>query len=157
MNTRRFFLATALFALLGPGLAACATANGQTAPAADSAVQSAQSADTTKAALGVRKPKHVSVAIMTARDMLSGEAEQPADEVAIVTCGPAIRALAQDSDRASEVRQALDRGIAIKACGVTVERMGFDADRFIDGVEVVPNGFVELIRLQKQGYLSIEL
>ena len=119
MNTRRFFLATALFALLGPGLAACATANGQTAPAADSAVQSAQSADT--------------------------------------TCGPAIRALAQDSDRASEVRQALDRGIAIKACGVTVERMGFDADRFIDGVEVVPNGFVELIRLQKQGYLSIEL
>ena len=139
--------------LLGTGLGACATAEGGTVGQADGTAVAEQ----TRAAIGVRKPKHVEVAIMTARQMLAGEAEQSADRVDIVTCGPAIRALATDSDRADIVRQAVEAGVRLKACGVTVERMGFDASGFIDGVEVVPNGFVELIRLQKQGFHTIEL
>ena len=138
--------------LLGTGLTACATAEGETGGEAETV-----DAEQTRAAIGVRKPKHVEVAIMTARQMLAGGAEQSADRVDIVTCGPAIRALATDSDRADTVRAGLEEGVRLKACGVTVERMGFDASRFIDGVEVVPNGFVELIRLQKQGFHTIEL
>lgn len=145
-------IAIVLVALLGTGLTACATASGETGGKGE-AVETAP----TEAALGVRKPKHVEVATMTARQMLSGEAEQSADRVVIVACGPAIRELARESDRAEIVRKGLEAGVEYRACGVTVERMGFDASTFIDDVEVVPNGFVELIRLQEEGFHSIEL
>lgn len=141
-------------ALFAAGLAGCATASGETG--GDDAGAAAES-EQTRAAIGVRKPKHVEVAVMSARQMLAGEAEQSADRVDIVTCGPAIRSLATGSDRADIVREGLEAGVRLKACGVTIERMGFDKSKFIDGVEVVPNGFVELIRLQKQGFHSIEL
>lgn len=143
-----------LVVVLTAGLAACTTARGQHA----SSQQKEATAETTKVALGVRKPKHVEVGIQTARQMLSGEATLTADRVDIVACGPAIRALASDGERADVVRQGLDAGIRLKACGVTVERMGFKAERFVDGVEVVPNGFVEILRLQdEEGFESMEL
>lgn len=141
-----------LVALFGTGLSACATASGETG-----GEREAVETDRTSVALGVRKPKHVEVATMTARQMLDGEAEQSADEVVIVACGPAIREFAGESDRAEIVRDGLEAGVQYRACGVTVERMGFDASTFIDGVEVVPNGFVELIRLQEEGFHTIEL
>ena len=147
-----------LFALLIATVGAgCATGNSARSAADAAAVGSGQASTKAKAAFGVRKPKHVGVALMTAHDMLHEETSQPAEAVAIVACGPAIRALSVDSKLADRVRQGLEEDVQIKACGVTVERMGFDASRFIDGVEVVPNGFTELIRLQKQGYQSVEL
>lgn len=152
MTMRKVFGAV-LVTLLAAGLTGCATANGETGDQNSPAAETAE----TKAALGVRKPKHVTVATMTARRMLSGEAEQSADEVVIVACGPAIRQLADGSERAETVREGLEAGVKYRACGVTVERMGFDASTFIDGVEVVPNGFVELIRLQEEGFHTIEL
>lgn len=157
-NKSLSYLTVALFAV---GLAGCATQSAHESSRTDAASQqttaASQSDDTTKAAFGVRKPRHISVATMTARQMLAGEAEVAADRVVIVACGPAIRALADDSDRADTVRQGLESGVDYKACGVTVERMNFDASTFIDGVDLVPNGFVELIRLQKEGFHSMEL
>lgn len=143
-------------ALAVAGTAACATPDSGQA-GADTAQRAGTTTDATRAVFGVRKPKHVGVATMTAREMLSGEAERPAERVAVVACGPAIRALAADSKFADRVRAAIGEGVAYKACGVTVERMGFDASRFIDGVDVVPNGFVEIIRLQERGFHSLEL
>lgn len=151
--TKRKVFGIVLVTLFTSGLSACATAGAETADQNQTAAETTQ----TKAALGVRKPKHVKVATMTARQMLAGEAEQSADEVTIVTCGPAIRQLADGSKRADIVRKGLEAGVKYRACGVTVERMGFDASTFIDGVEVVPNGFVELIRLQEEGFHTIEL
>jgi intracellular sulfur oxidation DsrE/DsrF family protein len=151
--TKRKVFGIVLFALFATGLTACATAGAETADQNQTAAESTA----TKAALGVRKPKHVAVATMTARQMLAGEAEMSADEVTIVTCGPAIRQLADGSKRADIVRKGMEDGVQYKACGVTVERMGFDDSKFLDGVEVVPNGFVELLRLQEQGFHTIEL
>lgn len=147
-------------AFLAAGLTGCATQSAQASNSTDASSQqptASSQSDETKAAFGVRKPKHISVATMTARHMLAGEAEVAADRVVIVACGPAIRSLADDSDRADTVRKGLESGVEYKACGVTVERMGFDASTFIDGVDLVPNGFVELIRLQKEGFHSMEL
>jgi intracellular sulfur oxidation DsrE/DsrF family protein len=138
---------------LSVGLAGCATTGSDGPKDRGGAVSEPE----VKAAFGVRKPKHVGVALMSARTMLSGEAEQHADEVVIVACGPAIRALAAGGKFDDRVQSAIDRGVQLKACGVTIERMGFDATRFVEGVEVVPNGFVELVRLQESGYHSIEL
>ena len=151
--TMRNVFGAVLVILFAAGLTGCATANGETGGQNSPAAETAE----TKAALGVRKPKHVAVATMTARQMLAGEAEMSADEVTIVTCGPAIRQLADGSKRADIVRKGMEDGVQYKACGVTVERMGFDASKFLDGVEVVPNGFVELLRLQEEGVHTIEL
>jgi intracellular sulfur oxidation DsrE/DsrF family protein len=148
---------TAIAMVMMVSLAAgCATGGGAEG-GAETTAASEEASRAAKAAFGVRKPKHVGVALMSAHDMLHGEASQSVGEVAIVACGPAIRALATDSKFADRVHQGLDEGVKITACGVTVDRMGFDADRFIEGVEVVPNGFIELIRLQELGYHSVEL
>jgi hypothetical protein len=150
----RYKVAIVLLAILAiTGLNACATASGSTGGEQTASAET----DATRVVFGVRKPKHVGVSLMSARNMLSGEAEQSADRVDIVACGPAIRALATDSKFADRVREGLSKGIRMKACGVTVERMGFDASTFVEGVEVVPNGFVELMRLQEKGFHSVEL
>lgn len=153
VEKRRIQLAVFVVSLLGLVAAGCAGPSSQTE--SSEGVQT-RPADT-KTAIGVRKPKHVGVALMTAEKMLSGEAAQKASAMVIVACGPAIRALAKQSKFAEDVRAGLGNGVRVKACGVTVERMGFDASRFIEGVEVVDNGFVELIRLQAAGYRTIEL
>ncbi|MFB6371764.1 MAG: DsrE family protein [Bradymonadaceae bacterium] len=157
MQIRNRVVVVVALALFGTGLTACATANGHTTGNSNADTSTAAESESTKAAIGVRKPKHVGVALMTADQMLSGQATQSADQFTLVTCGPAIRALGTDSKFADRVREGLEAGVEIKACGVTVERMGFDKSTFIDGVEVVPNGFVELLRLQEEGFHTIEL
>lgn len=154
-------LLAALAAVLLVGMTAgCATGGGagpEGDAGAESAVDRTRGEAPSKVVLAVRKPKHVKVAMMTARQMLSGEATHEAERVDIVACGPAIRALGVESKVAGQVKRSLEGGIRIKACGLTVEKMGFDRERFIDGVDVVPNGLTEIVRLQAEGFHSVEL
>jgi hypothetical protein len=97
------------------------------------------------------------VALLTARQMLSGQGEYRADDVTIVACGKGVPALKTDGELAGAIAETQAMGAKIRACGLTVEHMGISPSALADGVEVVPNGFVELIRLQSKGYYTIEL
>lgn len=129
---------------------------GCTTPKATEVKQGQSASKLGKVAIGIRKPKHLKVAMMTAHNMLSNKGHR-AKQVSIVACGPAVKDLQTSSPVASKVKQSLDNDIRIVACGVTVDRMGLDKDSFISGVIVVPNGITELARLQANGYVSIEL
>jgi intracellular sulfur oxidation DsrE/DsrF family protein len=151
-----FFRPTVLLSLMmATGLFVGAV--GCAGPSAETRKGPSASTDSKRVVLGVRQPKHLKVAMTTAHDMLQGEGAYRAETVAIVACGPAVRSMQQDSKLAEPISKAARRGIALKACGVTVEKMGLDRDAFLESIEVVPNGFTEIVRLQSKGYHSIEL
>lgn len=151
----RNFWIILLLTLIGTA-SACAPSSRTTADVPHDARASSPQ-DTGKAAIGVRTARHMKVALLTARQMLSGDGEYRADEVTIVACGKGVPALKSDGDLADDIASTQSLGAKIRACGLTVEQMGLSPDALAEGVEVVPNGFVELIRLQSKGYYTIEL
>lgn len=74
------------------------------------------------------------------------------DEIAIVAQAKGIEPLKRDGDGSDEVRSLLDDGVAVKACGNTLELFDLAEDDLLDGVETVGSGAVELSRLQDEGY-----
>lgn len=109
-----------------------------------------------QAALGVRTERHLDVALLTARQMLAGEGLK-AREVDIVVCGPGVEALTTGSEYVAEVAEHLDRAGRVVVCGLTLEELDIDSGSLLPGVTVVPNGLVEIFRLQQEGFLSLEL
>ncbi|MGM0556560.1 MAG: DsrE family protein [Myxococcota bacterium] len=144
-------------ALLTVLLAASCAPTSQQGPDATTEHRVSSTADERKAAIGVRSKRHMKVALLSARQMLSGEGTYSADRVAIVACGGGVSALEKGGDLTEDIRKSQAMGAEISACGLTVEHLGLSPDALADGVDVVPNGFVELIRLQSEGYYTIEL
>lgn len=149
-------LSIALTTALGAG---CASSSQAATPPEQAARQpvASEPVESKKAVLGVRTPRHMKVALLTARQMLSGEGTWAAEEVAIVACGGAVPALQKDSDLAADIAKTQEMGAHIAACGLTMEHKGIAEESLAEGVEVVPNGITEIVRLQSQGYLSVEL
>lgn len=145
-----------LVAVMGLVAAGCAT---PTADASSGPQERAveENGEPNRAALGIRAPKHLKVSLITARQMLAGKGGYEAERIAIVVCGNAVEGLVEGSKLEDELEEIQEKPVTIVACGLTVERKGIDEADLIDGVEVVPNGIVELARLQEQGYESIEL
>lgn len=137
-------------------LAGCTTTSQHEADSADA--NAAQNAvETNKAAIGVRTERHLKVALLTARQMLSDNADYQADQVTIVAFGGAVPALRKDGKLIDDINKSVAMGVEIAVCGLTIKHKKIEADALADGVEVVPNGFVELIRLQSEGFHTIEL
>lgn len=74
------------------------------------------------------------------------------DEVAVVAQSKGIRAVSADGDRADRVAALRDDGVAFSACANTLEAMDLDESDLVDGIETVPEGAVEVTRLQDEGY-----
>ena len=160
----------ALFALLGMMglLGACASSGdrasdeqqavGQSVPG-QSTGQSAQRSTTGRlAAIGVQTERHLDVSLLTARQMFEGVGDYQADQVTIVACGPAVKSLLKGSGIEAELEKTRAKGdVRVVACGITLEQMKLDPDQLADGVEAVPNGFIELARLQALGYDAVVL
>lgn len=148
-------IAIPLVTTLGVG---CAASNRTGSPPEQVVEQPAeQPAVSKKVVLAVRTPRHMNVALLTARQMLSGEGTWEAEQVAIVACGGAVPALRNTSELAADTAKTQRMGARISACGLTMKRKGIGRDELVDGVEVVPNGITEIVRLQSRGYLSVEL
>lgn len=133
--------------------AGCVTSSTRAAPPQNQS----QSVETSNVVLAVRTPRHLNVAMLTARQMLDGEGSFTAARVDVVACGDAVVSLTQDSEGAVAVRDTLDRGVRIVACGITIEQKGIDPSTLLPRVEVVPNGLTEIVRLQSIGFYSVEL
>ena len=77
------------------------------------------------------------------------------DDVAVVVQAGGIDAVTTRGDHGEEVRSLLDRGVSFAACENTLDTNDLDESDLIDGVETVPEGAVEVTRLQDEGYAYI--
>lgn len=86
-----------------------------------------------------------------ARNLLDDETGS-IDEVAVVVQAGGINAVRADGEFADRVRSLLDDGVAFKACRNTLELNDMDESDVVEGVETVPEGAVEVTRLQNEGF-----
>jgi hypothetical protein len=105
----------------------------------------------------VRSPGMLPVVLMSARQSLNGEAEFSAAAADVIAVGPAVKGLTADGQHADAVATSLEAGVRVVACGLAMEKVGIAETELVDGVAVVPNGFHELLRLQNEGYVSLQL
>ena len=104
----------------------------------------------------VRTPRHIAMALKSGATLRTGP-EVTVPVVEIIVCDKAVKALATDPQLAASIAAARGHGIHTRACGLSLERFGVDAATLPAGVDVVPNGLVEDLRLQSLGFLSAEL
>ena len=83
--------------------------------------------------------------------------EFAAAEVTVVVCGEAVGAITKEGEHAALVRESHQAGVRVTACGLSLKEKGLAATALAPEVEVVPNGLTELLRLQAQGYRTLEL
>lgn len=86
-----------------------------------------------------------------ARNLLDDESGS-IDEVAVVAQAAGIEALTTDGEYRDRVESLLDDGVAFKGCSNTLDALGLEATDLVDDVETVPEGAVEVTRLQDEGY-----
>ena len=77
------------------------------------------------------------------------------DDIAIVAQAEGIEPLTAGGDGSDAVEELLETGVAVKACGNTLELKDLAESDLVDGVETVPSGGGELTRLQDEGYAYI--
>lgn len=75
--------------------------------------------------------------------------------VELVVHGPGLAAALAGAPDAGAVRELLDRGVMVAACGNTMRRQGVAADQLVAGVRVVPAGIAQLVRRQREGWAYV--
>jgi len=74
------------------------------------------------------------------------------DDVAVVAQAKGIQAVATDGEHVDRIRSLMDEGVAFSGCANTLDAMDMQESDLVEGVEVVPEGAVEVTRLQDEGY-----
>ncbi|ELZ15932.1 hypothetical protein C478_04319 [Natrinema thermotolerans DSM 11552] len=77
------------------------------------------------------------------------------DDIAIVAQADGIEPLTAGGDGSGMVESLLETGVAVKACGNTLDLKDLAESDLVEGVETVPSGGGELTRLQNEGYAYI--
>lgn len=93
-------------------------------------------------------------ALAIAENLLDDETES-IDAVAIVVQAGGIDAITTEGEHGDRVQSLLDRGVSFAACENTLAANDLDESDLIEGVETVPEGAVEVTRLQDEGYAYI--
>jgi intracellular sulfur oxidation DsrE/DsrF family protein len=104
----------------------------------------------------VRTPRHIAMALKSGGSLRVGP-DVKVPVVEIIVCDKAVTALPGDQQLAASIAAARQLGIRTRACGLSLERFGVAAATLPAGIEVVPNGIIETLRLQSLGFLSVEL
>ena len=73
-------------------------------------------------------------------------------EVAVVVIGPALGMLKADALTANKVQDAMSTGVRFVACGNSMSAMKLEKDDMIDRIDYARAGYVEIMRLQQQGW-----
>ena len=89
--------------------------------------------------------------LTVARNLLDDETGS-IDDVAVVVQAAGVKAIETGQESEEQVRALLDDGVSFKACSNTLETMGLDESDLVAGVETVPEGAVEVTRLETDGY-----
>lgn len=78
------------------------------------------------------------------------------DQYRVLVCGEAVTALEAGSELESALRQGLAAGVVVSACGLSMAKFDVTEDALVDGVDTVPNALAEDLRLQREGWISVE-
>jgi intracellular sulfur oxidation DsrE/DsrF family protein len=88
--------------------------------------------------------------------LLAQHDKLPHEDATLLPHRSGVRLVAADSALSEDIRELTERGVSIKA-GATC----FDAHQLpreaLPGVEIVPSGVSELVRLQSQGYNYVKV
>ena len=76
-------------------------------------------------------------------------------DVAVVVIGPGLGMLKADALTANRVQDAMAAGVRFVACGNSMQAQHLTKDDMIDGIAYAKAGYVELMRLQQQGWAYI--
>jgi len=76
-------------------------------------------------------------------------------EIAVVAIGPGLGMLKADALTANRVQDAMAAGVRFVACGNSMHAQGLTKDDMIDGIAYAKAGYVEVMRLQQQGWVYI--
>ncbi|SEW27000.1 DsrE family protein [Natrinema salifodinae] len=99
-------------------------------------------------------PEQQRTALTIAENLTQDESVEM-DDIAIVAQAEGIEPLTAGGDGSDAVESLLDAGVAVKACGNTLDLKDLAESDLVDGVETVPSGGGELTRLQSEGYAYI--
>jgi len=73
-------------------------------------------------------------------------------DFAVVAIGPGLGMMTAESLSANGVQEAQAEGVRFVACGNSMKAQAITKDDLLDGVEVATAGYVEIVRLQQQGW-----
>jgi intracellular sulfur oxidation DsrE/DsrF family protein len=90
-------------------------------------------------------------ALAIARNILDDDGSH-IDDVAVVVQSDGIHAVTADGELEQRVASLVDDGVSFKACSNTLDAMGLAESDLVEGVETVPEGAVEVTRLETEGY-----
>lgn len=76
-------------------------------------------------------------------------------EIAVVAIGDGLGMLTEDSLTANRVMDAINDKVRFVACGNSMKAKPMARDELIHGVDVVPAGYVEIMKLQQRGWVYI--
>jgi intracellular sulfur oxidation DsrE/DsrF family protein len=76
-------------------------------------------------------------------------------DVAVVAIGPGLGMLKADALTANRVQDAMKAGVRFVACGNSMQALHLTKDDMIDGIDYARAGYVEVMRLQQQGWAYI--
>lgn len=105
----------------------------------------------------VSTPEEVRVVVAKVRNLLADETVEMEAVAVVLDRGEAIARLHADSDLADDLRDLLDRNVALKACSNAAQHPTVSEGDLLEGVEVVSSGVGELTRLQDADYAYIRL
>ena len=73
-------------------------------------------------------------------------------DITVVAIGAGLGMLKADALTANGVQDAMSAGVRFVACGNSMQSMHLSKDDMIDGIAYTKAGYVELMRLQQQGW-----
>jgi intracellular sulfur oxidation DsrE/DsrF family protein len=76
-------------------------------------------------------------------------------EITLVAIGPGLGMLKADALTANRVQDAMAAGVRFVACGNSMQAQHLTKDDMIDGIGYAKAGYVEVMRLQQQGWTYI--
>ena len=76
-------------------------------------------------------------------------------DVTVVAIGPGLGMIKADALTANRVQDAMSAGVRFVACGNSMQAQHLTRDDMIDGIAYAKAGYVEVMRLQQQGWAYI--
>jgi intracellular sulfur oxidation DsrE/DsrF family protein len=94
--------------------------------------------------------------LLAAEELVKEDAENFGD-FQIIVCGKTVEDLTDAAAMEGFLDQAGKLGIKINACGFSLNKFNVNAEELPEGINVVKNGILYDLQLQKKNYLSVEL
>ena len=77
-------------------------------------------------------------------------------QVILVANGGAAPLLCGQPEESKKIRELMAHGVHFRVCANALRNAGLTPDNVFPGVEIVPAGVVELVRLQRKGFAYIK-